>query len=222
MVHQKRQRLACFRAFVHESRDATSQPTQGRECDEPLLAGRRSTTPHTMRIVRIALGTSLCVHAGERYAGILSLPPCGRDYWCCWCYSRFARRAKPVCAQRTAQSVYPQLPSMGFSGQSSLSRARSRVQGSHARSLSHHHCRAHCAFLEPYQRQKWALPPLVPDSHHPPPCLSLSPSRRGPLYTSPREGGGSTCNKVAHTSVSTLSRWSTYIKSSGRDAGSEA
>lgn len=79
-------------------------------------------------------------------------------------------------------------------------RDRARIYKAVMHDLSHHHLDLPTVFLEPYQRQKWAPLPLVPDRHHPPHPRVIVSLARGPLYTSPLEGGGSTCNNIVYTS----------------------
>lgn len=121
----ERQRLACFRAFVHGSRCLNPHK------DESAMSRYLWRLP-TTRIMRIALGTSLCARRWTIRG--FPPPPCGRDTGVAGVV-RFARQAKPVCAQRIAQKRLSSGSFDRISGQSSLSRARSRVQGSHARSI---------------------------------------------------------------------------------------
>jgi len=111
------------------------------------------------------------VHAGERYGGPL-LPLAGKDTGVTGVV-RFARPAKPVCAQRIARKRLSSGSLDRFSGNlgsilSSPRRARDHAYKAVMHDLSHHRCRTYRTFLEPYQRQKWASLPFVPDRHHPP------------------------------------------------------
>lgn len=82
------------------NRAMPSQPTQGRECDEPLLICRCLPTTRTRCVSCTSHWELVCVCTQVNDTRVLSPPPCGRDTGVAG-VARFARQAKPVYAQRT-------------------------------------------------------------------------------------------------------------------------
>lgn len=183
----KRQRLACFRAFVHESHDVlTHTRTRVRWA---------ATYGVYLRCVSLASHRELvCVHTQVNDTRVPSSSLRAR-YWRSLCAtSKASLRAKD-----SAKASILQVPSID-SRVNPLFRVRD-----HART------RQSCTIYptitvgptaRSYSRTKGK------SGHRS--SLTVVSRAGGPLYTSPREGGGSTCNNVAHISVSTLRRIYVY------------